>query len=149
MGRPPPTTAAPMSKVSPNQLSGYISSSPDFIHWTPADTVTTGLNQLVYDSTQFTAFGPTTYVTPPMARAGRWAQARRWITLPRISHCIYGGGTYVAWLGPESPPIRFGIHMMGSTGGGSTLPPPTEQEFFRWLQLRHRYGDHQYPIYQW
>ncbi len=115
-------------KVSPNQLSGYISSSPDFIHWTPADTVTTGLNQLVYDSTQFTAFGPTSYMSPPMAPAGRWAQARRWITLPRIS--IASMAAAPMWPGGSSPPpIRFGIHMMGSTGEDRHYRRPPNRNF--------------------
>jgi hypothetical protein len=42
-------------KVSPTPTQAYISSSTDFTHWIPRDTVATGLAQALYDSTQFMA----------------------------------------------------------------------------------------------
>jgi hypothetical protein len=114
------------AKVSPTQLSGYISSSPDFIHWTPADTVTTGLNVLVYDSTQFTAFGPTSYVS---------TNGTNWSVGPSPAldyaaedfHCVYGGGTYVAWW-VETPTNTVWYSHDGVNWGAATLPPPTPQD---------------------
>jgi hypothetical protein len=116
-------------KVSPTQLSGYISSSTDFAHWTPADTVTTGLSQALYDSTQFKAFGPTSYQS---------ADGRSWSVGPSPAldyasedfHVTYGGGTYVAWW-VESPTNTVWYSHDGVNWGGSALPPPTEDEFFQ------------------
>jgi hypothetical protein len=116
-------------KVSPTQLGAYISSSPDFIHWTPADTVTTGLNCVVFDSTQFTAFGPTSYVSP---NGSNWSVGPS----PALDyaaedfHCIYGGGTFVAWW-TESPTNYVWYSHDGVNWGGSTMPPPTPEEYLQ------------------
>jgi hypothetical protein len=113
-------------KVSPTQLSGYISSSPDFVHWTPADTVTTGLNAALYDSTQFLAFGPTIYSSP---NGTSWSM----FGSPALDyaaedfHCIYGGGTYVAWW-VETPTNYVWYSHDGINWGGSALPPPSQTD---------------------
>jgi hypothetical protein len=115
-------------KVSPTQLSGYISTSPDFIHWTPADTVTTGLNQLLNDTTQFTAFGPTSYVSP---NGSSWSVGPS----PALDyaaedfHVVYGGGTYVAWW-VETPTNYVWYSHDGINWGGTTLPPPSVTDFY-------------------
>ena len=114
-------------KVSPTQLSSYISTSPDFIHWTPADTVTTGLNWLVYDSTQFTAFGPTSYISP---NGSSWSVGPS----PALDyaaedfHVVYGGGTYVAWW-VEAPTNYVWYSHDGINWGGTTLPPPSQTDY--------------------
>jgi hypothetical protein len=115
-------------KVSPTQLSSYISTSPDFIHWTPADTVTTGLNWLVYDSTQFTAFGPTYYISP---NGSSWSVGPS----PALDyaaedfHVVYGGGTYVAWW-VETPTNYVWYSHDGINWGGTTLPPPSQTDYY-------------------
>jgi hypothetical protein len=115
-------------KVSPTQLSGYISTSPDFIHWTPADTVTTGLNCLVYDTTQFTTFGPTSYISP---NGSSWSVGPS----PALDyaaedfHVVYGGGTYVAWW-VETPTNYVWYSHDGINWGGSTLPPPSQTDYY-------------------
>lgn len=116
-------------KVSPTPQQAYISSSTDFTHWIPRDTVATGLAQALYDSTQFMAQGPTVYTSP---NGAHWSPAG---TSPILYsngdfHCIYGGGTYVAWWAMMPTNYVWYSHD-GINWGGSTLPPPTEEEYYQ------------------
>jgi len=115
-------------KVSPTPQMAYISSSTDFTHWIPRDTVATGLAQALYDSTQFMAQGPTVYTSP---HGVNWsALGNSPITYSSGDfHCIYGGGTYVAWWAMTPDNYVWYSHD-GINWGGSTLPPPTVEEYY-------------------
>jgi len=114
-------------KLSPTPQQSYISSSTDFTHWIPRDTVTTTLTRMLYDSTQFMAQGPTVYTS---SNGVSWSPAGN----SGIDygygdfHCIYGGGTFVAWW-VLSPTNYVWYSHDGINWGGSTLPPPTAQDY--------------------